>query len=306
MTHVAAVVVNWNGKDDTVVCLTSLKKIRKPGVKFTAIVVDNGSTNDSVSIIKNAHPWVTLVTTGKNLGFTGGNNVGIKKAMAVGADYVWLLNNDTIVDPGVLSFLSAFEDKTVGIVGSKIYFAPGHEYHKDKYKPDEKGKVFWYAGGLVDWKNMYASHRGVDEVDHGQYDEVVDSPFVTGCSLIVRREVVEKIGVLDDKYFLYTEDLDFCLRAKRAGWRLLYYPESVVWHVNAGSTGGAGNPLHDYYLTRNRLLVGMRYAPLRTKVALLREAVGFLSSPSAVKRQAVRDFLLGKLGKQYEPRKFDK
>lgn len=305
MTHVAAVIVNWNGKDDTIVALTSLQKVRKEGVKLTVIVVDNGSTNDSVAAIKKAHPWATLIETGKNLGFTGGNNAGIKKAMDAGAELIWLLNNDTIVDPGVLSFVSAFDDPTVGVVGSKIYFAPGHEYHKDRYKPGERGKVFWYAGGLIDWPNMYASHRGVDEVDHGQYDTVEDTPFVTGCSLVAKRAVIEKIGVLDDKYFLYSEDLDFCLRAKRAGWRLVYYPKSVVWHVNAGSTGGAGNPLHEYYLTRNRLLVGMRYAPARTKVALLREAFGFLVGSSAVKRQAVWDFVLDKWGKQYEPRKFN-
>lgn len=305
MTHVAAVIVNWNGKDDTIVALSSLQKVRKEGVKLTIIVVDNGSTNDSVSAIKKAHPWVTMVETGKNLGFTGGNNAGIKKAMDAGADLIWLLNNDTIVEAGVLSFVSAFDDPTVGVVGSKIYFAPGHEYHKARYTKDERGNVFWYAGGLIDWPNMYASHRGVDEVDHGQYDKVEDTPFVTGCSLIARRAVIEKIGVLDDKYFLYSEDLDFCLRAKRAGWRLVYYPKSVVWHVNAGSTGGAGNPLHEYYLTRNRLLVGMRYAPPRTKIALLREAVEFLMGASAVKQQAVWDFVLGKWGKQYEPRKFN-
>lgn len=306
MTHVAAVIVNWNGKKDTIACLASLKNVRRQNVKLTVVVVDNGSTNDSVAVITKAHPWVTVVETGKNLGFTGGNNIGVKKALAKGADLVWILNNDTIVDTEVLSFVDAFEDRTIGIVGSKIYFAPGHEYHHDRYKDSERGRVFWYAGGLIDWKNMYASHRGVDEVDSGQYDAIVDTPFVTGCSLVVAREIIEKIGYLDDKYFLYFEDLDFCLRAKKAGWRLVYYPKSVVWHVNAGSTGGAGNPLHEYYLTRNRLLVGMRYAPKRTKAALLREAAGFLTGGSSVRKQAVRDFFLHKWGKQYEPRKFNK
>jgi GT2 family glycosyltransferase len=134
---------------------------------------------------------------------------------------------------------------------------------------------------------------------------VESTPFVTGCSLAARREVIQKIGLLDDRFFLYLEDLDFCLRARNAGWRNIYYPASVVWHVNAGSTGGAGNPLHEYYLTRNRLLVGMRYAPARTKAALLREATRFLLSGSDVKKQAVRDFLFHKWGKQYEPKRFD-
>jgi hypothetical protein len=302
MTHVGAVIVNWNGKDDTLACLATLKKVKKDGVALTVIVVDNGSTNDSVNVIKKAHPWVTLLATGENLGFTGGNNVGIKKALDLGCDLVWLLNNDTLVHPNVLSFVDAFKDERVGIVGSKIYFAPGYEYHHDRYKEDERGKVIWFAGGRIDWDNMYASHRGVDEVDRGQYDAPADTDFVTGCSLIVRREVLDKIGNLDDKYFLYSEDLDFCMRAKKAGWRLLYYPKSIVWHVNAGSSGGAGNELHEYYMTRNRLLVGMRYAPGRTKAALIREATRFLMSGSPVKKQAVSDFLLGKWGKQYEPK----
>ncbi len=304
MKHVAVVIVNWNGKEDTVLCLSSLKKIRKPAVKLSVIVVDNGSTNDSVTVIRKAHPWVKLIETRKNLGFTGGNNVGIKKALDDGADCVWLLNNDTLVDRDVLSALDAFDDSTVGLVGSKIYFAPGYEYHKDRYATSERGRVLWYAGGLIDWSNMYASHRGVDEVDRGQYDIVVETPFITGCSMMIRREVLERVGRLDDRYYLYLEDFDMCLRVKRAGFKLIYFPASKLWHVNAGSSGGAGNPLHDYYLSRNRFLVGMRYASMRTRFALLREAARFFMFGSPVKRKAVVDFFLGKFGNQYEPQKF--
>jgi len=191
----------------------------------------------------------------------------------------------------------------VGIAGSKIYFAPGHEYHKGRYTQKEQGKVFWYAGELVDWDNMYASHRGVDEVDTGQYDTEEETPFITGCSMMIARNVLETIGLLDEKFYLYLEDLDYGLRASRAGFRLLYYPKSVIWHLNAGSSGGAGNPLHDYYITRNRLLVGLRYAPIRTKIALIREALGFLYGKNPEKKRAVTDFFFGKFGKQYEPKK---
>lgn len=304
MKKVAVIIVNWNGKDDTHVCLSSLKKIRRRGISLSVIVVDNGSTNDSVAFIRKAHPWATLLETGQNLGFTGGNNIGIRHALSSGADFIWLLNNDTIVERDVLSILGPFTDPKVGIAGSKIYFAPGYEFHHDRYQESERGKVLWYAGGLIDWANMYASHRGVDEVDHGQYDKIEETAFITGCSLMVRQDVFGEIGLLDDKFYLYLEDLDFCLRAKQAGYKLLYIPRSIIWHVNAGSSGGAGNPLHEYYLTRNRLLVGLRYAPLRTKAALLREAIRFLLGPSTVKRQAVTDFFLGRFGKQYEPQKF--
>ncbi|KKQ83490.1 MAG: Glycosyl transferase family 2, partial [Candidatus Woesebacteria bacterium GW2011_GWA1_38_8] len=237
-----------------------------------------------------------LLKTGKNLGFTGGNNVGIRYALDHEADFVWLLNNDTFVDRNVLAFVSAFRDPTVGICGSKIYFAPGREFHYDRYEEKDRGKVLWYAGGLVDWDNMYASHRGVDEVDHGQYDKSVETPFITGCSMMIRREVIDRIGFLDDKYYLYLEDLDFCLRAKKAGFKLLYVPSSILWHVNAGSSARPGNPLHEYYLTRNRLLLGFRYASFRTKVALLREALGFTSS---VRRKAVMDWMFGRFGNRF-------
>ncbi len=304
MKKIAIVIVNWNGKNDTLAVLDSLKKMNARGNDIDVIVVDNGSTNDSVSVIQRAHPWVRIIETGKNLGFTGGNNVGIRAALEKRTQFIWLLNNDTIVEKNALCLVDAFEDRGVGIVGSKIYFAPGHEFHKDRYKARDQGRVIWYAGGLVDWENMYASHRGVDEVDKGQYDKESETAFITGCSMMIRREVFEKVGFLDDAYYLYFEDLDFCLRAKRAGYGLHYYPKSVIWHVNAGSSGGAGNPLHEYYLTRNRLLVGMRYAPMRTKAALLREAVGLVLWGSTVRRKAVFDAFFGKFGKQYEPRKF--
>lgn len=303
MKTVAIIIVNWNGWRDTVRCLASLKKMDRKGLRVDVIVVDNGSTDDSVKKISAVLPHGTILTLPKNLGFTGGNNTGMKFAFLTGVDYVWLLNNDTLVDRNALDLIDVFDDANVGIAGSKIYFAPAHEYHKDRYTAKERGKVFWYAGGKVDWANMIASHRGVDEVDTGQYNMTEDTPFVTGCSMMISKTVIEKVGFLDEKYYLYLEDLDFCLRAKRAGFRLLYYPKSVVWHLNAGSSGGAGNRLHDYYITRNRLLLGFRYASIRTKLALVRESMRLLREENSVKRQAIIDAFLSKWGKQYEPKK---
>ncbi len=303
MKKITLVMVNWNGSRDTGKSLSSLQRLKPAGVSLETVVVDNGSTDGSVAKLSAEFPRATILALDKNLGFTGGNNTGIQYAMNRGADYVWLLNNDTIADSGALSLVDAFRKADVGIAGSKIYFAPGHEYHKDRYAKNELGKVFWYAGGLIDWSNMYASHRGVDEVDTGQYDEITETPFVTGCSMMIRREVVEQIGVLDNRFYLYLEDLDYGLRAKAKGFRLLYYPKSVIWHVNAGSSGGAGNPIHDYYITRNRLLVGMRYAPLRTKAALIREAMRLATQGNPEKKRAVLDALCGRWGKQYEPKK---
>ena len=296
---VFTIIVNWNGYRDTLICLASLAKTSKRFADCTVVVVDNGSTNESVAEIRKKFPKITLLTTGKNLGFTGGNNFGIAYALKHGADFVWLLNNDTFVQENALSFVKSFDDPRIGICGSKIYFAPEHEFHFDRYEKNERGKVFWYAGGIVDWQNMYASHRGVDEVDHGQYDTTAETQFITGCSMLIRRELIEKIGLLDDRYYLYLEDLDYCLRAKRAGYTLLYVPTSILWHVNAGSSARPGNPLHEYYFTRNRLLLGFRYAKLRTKFALLREGIRFIFGGSAVRRKAVLDWMFGNFGNRY-------
>ena len=294
------VIVNWNGKRDTLACLASLKQIKRGKETLTVVVVDNGSSDDSISVIRKTHPWVTVIPVGKNLGFTGGNNVGISYALSKNADFIWLLNNDTIVDKHVLSFLPVFEDPTVGACGCKIYFAKGHEYHHDRYKESERGYVIWYAGGIVDWNNMYASHRGVDEVDKGQYNTIEETSFITGCSFIVKSSVVKKVGMLDDRYYLYLEDLDWSLRIQKAGWKTLYAPSSVIWHVNAGSSGRPGNPLHEYYFTRNRLILGFKYAPMRTKIALFREGVRFLFGSLKIRRRAVLDALFHRFGNRYE------
>lgn len=297
MTKVAIILVNWNGSKDTLSCLASLGKLKVKSLKLKVIVVDNGSTDGSVGIIRKNFPGVEVIETGKNLGFAGGNNAGIHKALDDGADVVWLLNNDTIVEKNAVSaLLDACKEGHVGIAGSKIYFTAGREYHKGRYQENDRGRVIWYAGGYIDWNNIYASHRGVDEVDHGQYDMAGVTEFVTGCSMMITRQVFEKIGFFDEKFFVYLEDVDFCLRAKRSGYALMYVPQSMLWHHNAGSSG-VGSLTHQYYMTRNRLLIGMRYAELRTKFALIREALRFVLVGPSIYRKAVIDAMMGKWGK---------
>ena len=300
MKKICIIIVNWNRKKDTLTCLESLGKISRGKHTVEIVVVDNASSDGTAEAVVEKFPDVTVLASKTNDGFTGGNNRGMRYAMRHGADFIWLLNNDTMVHKNVLlGLLDALKHRAVGLAGSKIYFAPGYEFHHDRYRSGERGRVIWYAGGLVDWANMYASHRGVDEVDEGQYDTPSDTQFITGCSLMIKREVIQSIGYLDDRYFLYLEDLDYSLRARDAGFRLVYSPASVLWHINAGSTGKPGHGLHQYYLTRNRLLVGMRYAPLRTKTALVREAFRFIVSGPPVLRRAVLDFFLRKFGNRY-------
>lgn len=274
---ISAVIVVFRKSPHLKECLGSLKQSILHGIDLDSIVIDN---------------------THKNIGFTGGNNQGIKQALAHNADAVLLLNDDTKVDANAISHLARtlFSKKEIGLVAPKIYFYPGFEFHKDRYARRDLGKVLWYAGGEIDWNNCIGIHRGVDKVDRGQYDAMEDVQFATGCCLLIKREVFEKIGFLDERYFLYLEDLDFNIRAKKAGFRIVYEPYSVIWHKNAQSSR-SGSTLHDYFFTRNRLLFGMTYARARTKFALLREAMKFLINGPTWKRKSVLDFFVGRFGK---------
>ncbi|MBI5122239.1 glycosyltransferase family 2 protein, partial [Candidatus Roizmanbacteria bacterium] len=133
-------------------------------------------------------------------------------------------------------------------------------------------------------------------IDSGQFNKSEPTDFVSGCAILIKRAVIEKIGMFDPKYYLYLEDVDLCERAKRAGFKLWYEPKAVLWHKNASSSGKPGSELHVYYQTRNRLLFGFRYAGFRTKIALLKEAVKMLLKDKT-RKQAVLDFFLGRLGK---------
>jgi len=299
MKKIAIVILTFNTEDDTHVCLSSLAKIALPQNLFTTIIIDNGSKKVFALTKEEEKRDIVLLRQDSNLGFTGGNNIGMKYALDnTDAEFIMLLNNDTIVEKHMLTSLLAVceNDTKIGLAVPKIYFAKGHEYHKDRYAKDELGKVFWYAGGITDWANMYTSHRGVDEVDKGQYDTMEETPFATGCCMFIRRVVLETVGFFDNRYFLYSEDADLNERIKRAGYKIMYVPKAVLWHVNASSTGGSGSVLQDYFMTRNRMLIGMKFAPLRTKIALIRESVRFLRSGREWQKRGIRDFYTNTFG----------
>lgn len=299
MKKVAVVIVNWNGKADTVACASSLANVKSTRAQVDVVIVDNGSTDGSVTSFGALRPKPYVIALPENKGFTGGTNAGMRYAYQAGYDYVWLLNNDTRVDTRVVDPLIDAVAGGDAIAGSKIYFEKGREFHGDRYKKTDLGRVLWYAGGVIDWDNMYASHRGVDEVDRGQYDANEQTPFITGCSMFIPREVIARVGYMDDRFYLYLEDVDYSLRVQKAGYRLLYAPASVLWHKNAGSTAKPGHGLHEYYLTRNRLLVGMRYAPIRTKLALIREAARHALKGTPTQKKAVMDAVVGRWGNRY-------
>ena len=222
---VAIIVVNWNGRNDTLECLESLHKV--DAADLMVIVVDNGSIDGSVEAIRSAHPWVELVALPENRRFAGGNNAGIAHALARGAAYVLLLNNDTIVAPDfVTHMLSRFaRDPRSGMVTPKIYYAD---------TPD----LLWFTGGEISfWKGLL-THTGIREIDTGQYDIPREIDYATGCCLLTSREVIENTGTLDESFYMYTEDADWSMRVRKAGYRILYEPRARIWHKISVSSGG--------------------------------------------------------------------
>ena len=300
MKKIYIVMINYNGQENTIECLDSLMNIEMKGFGASTIVVDNSPEN-RIKVDKEKYKKIDLkvIMSPENLGFSGGVNIGIRKALDNRADYVLIQNNDTFVAQDFLQKLFEFGEKTenAGIICPKIYFAKGFEFHKEKYMEKDKGRVFWYAGGIMDWQNVIAKHRGVDEVDQGQFDKAGQTDFATGCSMLIRSGVFKKVGLFDEKYFLYYEDNDFSQRVKKVGYKIYYVPNSVVWHKNAGSTNGSGSGLQDYYITRNRLYFGMKYAPFRARLALFREGTSNFLRGREWQKKGARDFYLRRFGK---------
>ncbi|MGG3006521.1 glycosyltransferase family 2 protein [Geobacillus stearothermophilus] len=231
---VAIIILNWNAYDDTFECLKSLEHLTYP--YFHVFLVDNDSQDDSFKKLQQDYKEgkfnldITFIRTGANLGFAGGNNVAIKEAYNQGYQYFWLLNNDTVVDPNALTPLVEVleKDKQVGIVGSKIYY-----YGTNK---------IWFAGGKVNTWTGTSAHIGFKEEDKGQYNQLKEVDYITGCSLCFRKEILETVGYMKEDYFLYYEETDWNLKSSNNGWKIVYVPESVVYHKVSISTGGESNP----------------------------------------------------------------
>jgi GT2 family glycosyltransferase len=238
---VSIIVLNYKSCEDTLDCLRSLEHLTYAPTQV--IVVDNDSNDGSAEAIRAAYPDLLLIETGANLGFTGGNNAGIRRALADGADYIMLLNNDTIVAPDMVEIMVGVMERnpTIGVCGPMIYYYDA---------PD----VIWSGGGIIDWKHGQTMMDGLNQEDRAQFgQEPRDVDFVTGCAIMARREVWEQVGLLDDKFFMYYEETEWCVRAARAGYRIVHIPAAMMWHkipLNAR----ADSVRAYYYMTRNRLL----------------------------------------------------
>ena len=236
------IVLTWNGWNDTEECLRSLVPVAASGIRI--LLVDNGSVDGTPEKVRRAFPEVEVIENGKNLGFPGGNNVGIREALSKGANFVILLNNDTVVDKDFARELLsvAVQDKKVGMATSKIYFY-------------DRPETIWFAGGDVSTWTGRSRHEGYGEVDRGQYDNTVEVGRPCGCSLLVTRAFLEDVGLLDEDLFLYGEEIDWALRARQKGYQSILAPRSKVWHKWASGTGGAQSGNYLYYTVRNMLRV---------------------------------------------------
>jgi GT2 family glycosyltransferase len=258
---VAVVLLSWNGRTDTLACLASLAAATYP--ELAPIVVDNGSSDGVAEAVAAAFPEAELIRSEQNLGFAGGSNLGIARALERGAGYVLLLNNDVEVDPGFVEPLleEARRRPDAGALCSKVlYLDP----------PD----LIWFAGASFDPRAGYnGRQRGYREHDDGRFEQVVETERACGAAMLVSREVLEQVGLLDPELFAYSEDTDWSLRARRAGRRHYLVPASKVWHKVSVSTGGESSPTTLYYNLRNTLEICERYAPLGALASARRRAV---------------------------------
>jgi GT2 family glycosyltransferase len=265
--QIAIITVVYNNYEVLTDFFTSLKS--QETLNFHVFVVDLSTEPQQYAYT----PFATVIK-GPNRGYAYGANRGIRKAIEEGYSKFIVINSDVYVaDNFINQTISALKTNPGSILGGKIYYAPGYEYHKDRYQKEDIGKVIWFAGGSIDWANMITSHIGVDELDKGQFDIPTDVDFITGCFIAYDKSVVDTVGDWDESWFLYYEDTDFCVRAHKKGIRLIYQPSIKLWHKNAQSTGGSGSSIHVMYQEKNRLRFGFKYAPLWTKLHLAKNEV---------------------------------
>jgi GT2 family glycosyltransferase len=242
------IVLTWNSKDLIVECLESLFKVKYDNLHI--VVVDNDSKDGTSDFLRSEYGnKINLIRMNHNSMFAGGNNAGIKFAQSKNADYIMLVNDDTVIHEDMVTELIkvAESDPTIGAVGPKIYY----------FDPDDQ---IWFAGGKVHLARGTAEHIGIREKDSGQYDEVRDVDYITGCGLMVKSHVIEEVGNLDRSYPLYFEDADWCMRIKNAGYRRVYVPKAKMWHKISASSGGQLSKFKILNKLRSSLIFFARYS----------------------------------------------
>jgi GT2 family glycosyltransferase len=235
---VYVITLTWNQREDTLGCLESLNQMSYP--HYQLLLVDNGSVDGTVEAVRDRFPDVEIIVNPRNLGFQGGFNVGLRHALAQGAKYAFIVNNDTFVEPNILDELVAYVGPPhVGILAPKIYYA------------DEPNRI-WSVGGQRHPWTLEMTAKGDGQLDQGQWEKVLERDYLVGCALLLKRSLLEDVGLFDTGYHpIYYEDVDLCLRARRAGYRLLLIPSAHMWHKVSASGGGADSPRERYLMARN-------------------------------------------------------
>lgn len=240
---VAIILVNYNGAKDTIECLISLSACSYKGVAI--IVVDNCSTDDSIPQLLSVQKQLgfVLLKSSENKGFSAGNNIGIRYALNSNADYVLLLNNDTLVEPNFLEkLINGFEgNPKCGVTIGKIYY-------------ENKRDTIWYAGGSLNLRTARTEHWSYGEKDKMSKAHPQKVTFATGCCLCLSRTLIETIGLLDERYFLYEEDAEYCFRILQAGYEIIYIPDAIIYHKVSSSTG-VTSAKTQFYTMRNKYLM---------------------------------------------------
>jgi GT2 family glycosyltransferase len=297
LPHVTIVVLNWHGRSDTLLCLRSLGALSY--ARQSILLIDNGCQEFSAAELSGLAPGARYVRTASNRGFAGGANYGIRNALDAGADYILLLNNDATVEPETLTEMVrvAQADAATGVVGAKLLQMGA-------------GERLESVGLRVDLRSGRLFETGFGEDDRGQYDQLTDVPAVTGAAMLLSRAVCEQLGGFDERYFSYLEDVDLCLRARRAGFQIRVAPQARVHHRGKGSTAGKQSTLSLYYATRNHLMlmdthgVGSRIDRMLRRVTIVLLNVAYAlrgtwpSQPARLRAvsRGVRDYCRGVVG----------
>ena len=297
MTNICTVVLNWNGVRDTLECLESLSKIEHEVWKNHVLVVDNGSTDGSVAIIRTKFPEVLVLENKENRGFSEGNNQGFTWAIEHKMDFVFVLNNDTVLPRRALDLLvkTALSDSSIGAVMPVIKYYQSRE--------------IWYAGG-----RFIRPFGRVSSLTKLISEQVYEVPLFSGCAVLIPVKVLEKVGFFNTRYYLYLEDTDLAMRIREAGYKIVLVPESSIYHKVSRSSGGSVTPNPIYYQVRNNLLLikekssnfverglGCGYMILLSSKIILNLFTRRLPQKYLVFRAVVQawlDFLTGRLGRR--------
>jgi GT2 family glycosyltransferase len=284
---ITAVVLTWNGRADTLTCLRSLDGVH-------VVCVDNGSTDGTAEAVAREQPAVELIQNRTNLGFAAGNNVGIRRAVERGADWVLLLNNDAVAEPGLVAALegAAATRPDAGALACKVVFA-------------ERPDTVEYAGARFRLLLGYRGRqRGYGQRDAPRFSRLSDVGWATGAAMAVSRTAIDRVGLLDERLFAYVEDVDWCLRIRHAGFGIVFVPDARVRHRGATSFGGRASPGALYYHARNTLAVCERHRPLPRGLCALRRGVVVGTHLFQARRrdgaravvQGWRDYRAGRMG----------